>query len=276
MLHTRITLEIDYKKAGLEHTGDAAYMNTYILDHDAVNRGDQKRRLILICPGGGYSHLSTREAEPIAMKFNSMGYNACILSYSLTPNRFPTQLLEAAYCIKYIKEHAEEWHVDPNEIIVAGFSAGAHVAGSIGCMYKDQLLTSVLGCDYEMIKPSRMLLCYPVITAGEFAHRRSFDCLVGEGNTEKYDEVSLEKRVNEDTVPTFIWHTFADQAVPVENSLLMAMSLRKYNIPCELHIFQNGRHGLALATSETNTGDGKTIEPECTVWPDLFDTWVNL
>lgn len=276
MLHTTIELNIDYEKAGITHSGDKATLTTYILDHDDVNREGKTRKLILICPGGGYSHLSFREGEPIAMKMNSMGYNACILRYSLTPNKFPTQLIEAAYCVRYIREHAAEWHVDPDEITIAGFSAGAHVAGSLGCIYKDDRITTVLGGDFTMYKPNRMLLCYPVITAGEFAHRGSFNCLVGENNTEMYDEVSLEKRVNEDTVPTFIWHTFADAAVPVENSLLMAMSLRKYKIPCELHIFQNGCHGLALATEETNTSNGKTIEPECTVWPELFDHWINL
>ena len=141
-------------------------------------------------------------------------------------------------------------------------------------MWKDKIITDTLGGSSEDYRPSCMLLSYPVITAGEFAHRGSFDALVG-GDEKMYDTVSLEKRVNEDTVPTFIWHTFEDGAVPVENSLLKAGALRKYKIPCELHIFAKGCHGLALATEETACLTGKEIQPECACWPELFATWFN-
>ncbi len=272
MFYNTYELEVDYAKAGLEHTGGNATLTTYILDHDTSIRGDKLRPLVLVCPGGGYNHLSVREGEPIAIKMNNLGYNACVLRYTLTPNRYPTQLLEAAAAIKLIKEHAAEWHIDPEKICIAGFSAGSHVAGSLGTMWKDKIITEALGGASEDYKPSSMLLSYPVITAGEFAHRGSFECLIND-NKSLYDTVSLEKRVNEDTVPAFIWHTFEDQTVPVENSFLMASALRKYRVPCELHIFQNGRHGLALATEETNTLDGTTIQPECACWPELFEAW---
>ena len=215
-----------------------ARLTTYIIDHHSEFRGDKTRPMVLICPGGGYTHLSSREAEPIALRMNAHGYNACILYYSLAPDKYPSQLIEAAMAVDYIKKHAEEWHVNTDKICICGFSA-----------------------DY---RPSCMLLAYPVITAGEFAHRGSFDALVG-GDEKMYDTVSLEKRVNDDTVPTFIWHTFEDGAVPVENSLLMAGALRKYKIPCELHIFAKGCHGLA----------GREIQPECACWPELFATWFD-
>ena len=264
-----IDLDIDYARAGLRHVGPAATLRTYILDHDAANRGNRKRPFVIICPGGGYNHLSFREGEPVAVKMNSFGYNAAILNYSLAPNRFPTQLLEAAAALRVVREYADEWHVDENRIIIMGFSAGAHVAGSLGTMWKDRVITEVLGGRSADYRPSLQCLCYPVITAGEYAHRGSFECLIGD-DPALYDLVSLEKRVTSDTVPTFIWHTFADRTVPVENSLLMAAALRRHDVPCELHIFNRGKHGLALATEETNTADGLTIEPECAVWPELF------
>lgn len=274
MLHTTIELKPDYKKAGISHSDTVAKLTTYIIDHHSEFRGDKTRPMILICPGGGYMHLSSREAEPIALRMNAHGYNACILYYSLAPDMYPSQLLEAAMAVDYIKKHAEEWHVNNEKICICGFSAGAHVAGSLGTMWKDELITEVLGGESMDYRPSCMLLSYPVITAGEFAHRGSFDALVG-GDEKLYDTVSLENRVNSDTVPTFIWHTFEDGAVPVENSLLMAGALRKYKIPCELHIFAKGCHGLALATEETACLTGKEIQPECACWPELFATWFD-
>ena len=272
MLHTTLTLNIDYDKAGIEHTGEPVTLKTYIHDHHDAIKGNSTRPLILICPGGGYDHLAIREGEPIALKMNSLGYNACILSYSLTPNHYPYQLIEAAAAIRAIKEHSNEWHVDPEKICICGFSAGGHVAGSLGTMWKDEVITKVLGGSSEDYKPAAMLLSYPVITAGEFAHRGSFNMLIN-NNPELYDTVSLEKRVNQDTVPAFIWHTYEDNAVPVENSLLMTMALRKYNIPCEFHMYRKGCHGLALATEETNILTGGCIQLECSNWPDMFAAW---
>lgn len=103
MIHTTIELKPDYAKAGISHSDCVAKLTTYIVDHHSEYRGDKKRPLVLICPGGGYTHLSFREAEPIAIRMNSYGYNACILSYSLAPDRYPSQLLEAAMAVDYIK-----------------------------------------------------------------------------------------------------------------------------------------------------------------------------
>lgn len=273
MLHTTIELKPDYSKAGISHSDKVSCLTTYILDHNEY-RGDKKRPLVLICPGGGYVYQSPREAEPVALRMNALGYNACILYYSLAPDRFPAPLIDAAMAVAYIKKHAEEWHVDENKICIGGFSAGGHAAGSLGTMWRDKVITDVLGGNSEDYRPTHMLLCYPVITAGEYAHRGSFDNLVG-GDAEQYDMVSLEKRVNEDTVPAFIWHTYEDGAVPVENSLFMTAAMRQYRIPCELHMFQKGCHGLALATAETACPDGKEIQPECACWPELFAAWFD-
>ena len=224
-------------------------------------------------PGGGYSHLSTREGEPIAIRMNAMGFHAAVLRYSLTPNIYPSQLLEAAAAMRIVKEHAAEWHVDLEHIVIAGFSAGAHVAGSLGTLWREQVITDVLGGKAEDYRPTAQLLCYPVITSGEFAHRGSISGVTGD-NAELYEKVSLEKQVSADTAPAFLWHTFADATVPVENSLFMAAALHKHGIPCELHVFERGRHGLALASAETDTPDGATHEDECTVWPELFYNWL--
>ena len=266
----KLSLSVDYQKAGLVHTGPEAQLALYLLD------GDEVRPLILICPGGGYDHLSARESEPIARKMNALGYQAAVLTYSLVPNRYPTQLLEVAAAVGLLRERAWDLKADPEKIAVMGFSAGAHVAGSLGTCWEDELLVRVLGGTAKLYRPYAQILCYPVITSGEYAHRGSFACILGDAPSEELlARVSLEKRVDEGCAPTFIWHTFADTAVPVENSLLMASALRKAGVKTELHIFQNGKHGLALGTAETDDGSGSYLVPECTVWPELMKTWLD-
>lgn len=126
-----------------------------------------------------------------------------------------------------------------------------------------------------MFKPNGMLLSYPVITSKKFAHRNSFINLLGKRYDELIDKVSLEDQVSENTPPAFIWHTYNDQDVPVENSLLLVASMKKYNIPLELHIYPHGTHGLGLASYETAEKDCEEhIQYECQNWIDMFGVWL--
>lgn len=259
--------------------GGEATITTYIKDVYSADQDSFSRPLIVIFPGGGYHHLSVREAEPIALKMLDMGMDAIVVRYSLSPVRFPAQLLEAAYAMKYVRDHAVEWDVNTDKIIVMGFSAGAHVAASIGTMWNDSILDDYLekelGCSHEYIKPNGMCLGYPVITSGEMGHRGSFENLLGDEKKEYLEKVSLEKQVTKDTPEAFIWHTFEDQTVPLENSLLFAEALRKCDIPFEYHVFPKGQHGLALGTAETASKGGKHYEPSVAPWVSLFGSWVE-
>ncbi len=118
-------------------------------------------------------------------------------------------------------------------------------------------------------------MCYPVITSGEFAHQGSFEHLLGDKYEEKKEELSLEKCVNKDVPKTFIWHTFTDGCVPVENSLLFATALKRENINTELHIFPEGEHGLSLANDLTLSNWGNEVVPEVEVWIDLATNWLK-
>ncbi len=120
-----------------------------------------------------------------------------------------------------------------------------------------------------------MLLGYSVLTSDRFAHKASFERLLGDRYDELIDSVNLVKRVSGDTPKTFLWHTAADGTVPVENSLEFAMALRTNDVPFELHIFPKGNHGLGLGTKETDTIDGKHCQPEVFAWTELFETWVK-
>lgn len=259
---------------------------TYIQDHyEEINI--DKRPLVLICPGGAYAYTSVREGEALAMQFLAMGYHAAVLKYSCAPARYPVALTELATAIALIRQHALEWHVDPEAVIVLGCSAGGHLAASLGVLWKEDFPAKAVSIGREnrsLLRPDGMILCYPVITSGEFAHRGSFENLLGETEGEKERlkdkdsllcKLSLENRVTSETPPTFIWHTFTDGSVPVENSLLFVSALRRAGVPTEFHMYPEGGHGLGLANRLTETRDGRAIQEECTSWIPLVHTWLE-
>lgn len=306
MIHETIEIKINYEKLGLKHDDNNATITTYIKDCYPNDQDPFNRPLMVIFPGGGYHHHSVREAEPIALKMLDYGFDAIVVRYSLLPNTYPCQLYEAAYAIKYVRDNASKWDVNPNRIFACGFSAGAHVAGLIGTKWNTKDIDPIireLECDRLTIRPNGMMLAYPVISSGQCAHRASFERLIYGGTKKElegrilegiigqdgdlsggkvsgdrdylYEELSLEKCVTKDTPRTFMWHTVTDGSVPIKNSLLMAMSLEKNNIPFEYHVFPTGHHGLALGTKETASKNLGHYNPRVAVWTDLFKKFVE-
>ena len=238
----------------------------------------ETRPLVLVCPGGAYAYTSEREADPLAAQFLAMGYHAAVLRYSCAPAVYPTALTELAYSLELIRRNGEDWYVNPEQIIVLGCSAGGHLAASMGVFWKEEFLAGALGFrkeEQKLIRPDGMILCYPVITSGEFAHRGSFQNLLGARQEELSAKMSLENQVDKDTPPAFIWHTYEDGAVPVENSLLFVTALRRAGVPAEFHMYPKGSHGLALANRLTQNQDGNAAQPECTSWVGLAHTWIE-
>lgn len=254
-----------------------AYINVYIPENSEEVDINKKKATIVICPGGGYVMTSDREAEPVALRFLSEGFNVIVLRYSVAPNKFPTSLLELAATVNYARKMSESWNVDNDKILVCGFSAGGHLAGSLGVLWNRDFIAETLEIDKIDAKPNAMILSYPVITSGEFAHKGSFDSLLGENaNEEEREKISLEKLVSKDTPQTFLWHTFDDGAVPVENSLMFANSLRKNNIPFELHIYPTGVHGLSLCNElSARKYDKNHINSHVSTWFDLAIEWIK-
>ncbi len=242
------------------------FMDTYI--PAVISTTTATRPSIVICPGGGYQHLSDREAEPVAQAFAAMGFNAFVVWYRIAPNRHPAAVHDVAAAVAWVRAHAGEYMGDPDAIAVAGFSAGGHAAGSLGVRWNDAALMAQAGLTPEEARPNAMVLCYPVITAGEKAHRGSFVNLTGTEDVEAHQAHSLDALVTPDTPPTFLWHTWEDGAVPVENTLLMASALRNAKVLTEVHIFPHGGHGLALATPLTSASPDQNV-PECAQWPTL-------
>ncbi|KFI91845.1 xylan esterase [Bifidobacterium saguini DSM 23967] len=258
--------------------GTQAQFVGYVIDNSAEVDLHRKRPAVLIIPGGGYEMTSDREAEPIALKFVGAGYNAFVLRYSCKPSVYPTALCEAAEAMRLIRSHASEWHTDPDRIAVAGFSAGGHLAANLATSAGDDD-EQTHGYDPDEVRPNALILGYPVITSGEYAHRGSFDALLGDGRNTDADwlkKLSIEQHIDAKTPPVFLWHTVTDDCVPVENSLELISACKAAKVPVEAHLFPEGGHGLALGTIETAWEANPACVFECVqVWPELAISWMK-
>ena len=254
-----------------------AIISAYIPENSEEININKKRETIIICPGGGYEFTSDREAEPIALKFVAQGFNAVVIRYSIATVRYPTALLELAETVRYVREKEKEWNVDTEKVIVCGFSAGGHLAGSLGVLWNNEIIEKYLDIKNEEVKPNAMILCYPVISSGEFAHKGSFDSLLGEKEAEiSRENLSLEKLVSIENPKTFLWHTFDDGTVPVQNSLLFSNALASNKVQFELHIYPSGVHGLGLCEEITAmNGRSEHINSHIASWFNLACQWIK-
>ena len=269
-------IHVDYHKAGAVHQGEQPILHAYLLDKSPAMPLCSTRPAVIICPGGGYTFKSDREAEPIAMKFLAEGIHAFVLQYSVAPSRYPCAVLELAAAVKVVRENAKEFGVYPEQIYIAGFSAGGHLCATLGTLWDEPVFEQVLGNGLlKNWRPDGMILSYPVITLGEFGHKGSRDSLLGpDASAEMIHALSLENRVSTKTVPAYLWHTYEDKGVPVESALLFATALRRSGISLELHIFEKGVHGLALC-NEVTASSAEHLEPDNAEWIDMAIRWVK-
>jgi acetyl esterase/lipase len=204
---------------------------------------------MVICPGGGYGGLAPHEGAGYAEWLAKNGVAGFVLKYRLGSGGYhhPVMLNDAARAIRLVRSRAAEWKIDPKRIGVMGSSAGGHLASTILTHFDAGQADAADPIDRVSSRPDLGVLCYPVITMGEFTHGGSKKNLLGENpSQELVDLLSNEKQVTKETPPTFIFHTYADSGVPVENSLLFAEALRKNKVPFDLHIYEKGGHGMGL------------------------------
>lgn len=224
-------------------------LTAYILDAFTEMPNTRLRPAILLCPGGGYRFCSDREAEPVGMVFLARGYHVFILRYSLNENApFPKPLQDAEEALELIRNHAAEWGVEVDKIAACGFSAGGHLAAALGTMGR--------------IRPNALILGYPCILDSMSAILPA-------------PVPSLEQYVDQHTPPTFIFTTAEDATVPVGNSLQFAAALDAAKVPFELHIFQQGKHGLSLAEAQTSCGSKDLVSRDFAKWVDLCSAWLE-
>jgi acetyl esterase/lipase len=208
---------------------------------------------MVIFPGGGYGGLAGHEGKGYADWFVSNGISSFVVKYRLGPGgyRHPAMLHDAARAVRLVRARAREWKVDPNRIGVIGSSAGGHLASTLVTHFDNGKLDSSDVIEQQSSRPNLGILCYPVITMGTNTHMGSKRNLLGENpEPELVRYLSNETQVTKDTPPCFIWHTWEDKAVKVENSLEFASALQRAGVPFDLHIYQKGAHGLGLGKKE--------------------------
>jgi acetyl esterase/lipase len=261
----------------IERPGSAATLTPYLLEKE------QAKGTVLICPGGAYRWVSPREGAPVAASFNKGGYHAFVLDYTVRSQDDDPEaellgtkpLADAAWAMAHIREHAEKYGLNPDKIAIGGFSAGGHLAASLGVYWQNP---AFFGGEKEAdcYRPNALVLCYAVLSGGEHRHSRSFLNLAKD-SVEGRAPYSLENHVSHLTPPTFLWHTAQDESVPVQNSLLFAEKLTHYKIPFELHIFPYGSHGFSLATPEVSEAkDNRFPDPHVARWIDLCIEWLGI
>lgn len=228
------------------------YLDTFLLSGASNALGG-----VLVLPGGGYAGRADYEGDPVAEKFNALGYHAFVLQYRTAPYRYPDPQRDLTRAVKIIRANAAKWRLE--KLAVLGFSAGAHLAAS-GTMLAAEVAEKDELDGFSPVADA-MILCYPVISlTDDFAHRGSGNNLFGAETAEEVKAAAdMQKRVDASTPPAFLWHTADDDAVSVRNSIDFAANMWACGNTCELHVFPHGHHGRALGMG---TNDIKQ-------WPEL-------
>ena len=224
---------------------------------------------IVVAPGGGYGALAMdHEGRQIAAFFNAMGVSAFILKYRLGPRyRHPTQLGDAQRAIRTVRARAGEFGIASDRIGMMGFSAGGHLTATAGTRFDGGKPDAADPIERASSRPDFLILAYPVISLDpSITHGGSSRNLLGENpDPQLIEALSSDRQVTARTPPTFLFHTTADAGVPVENSIRFYLALRQAKVPAEMHVFENGPHGVGLAL----------WDPALGAWPALLTNWLR-
>ena len=253
-------------------TDSEAVLNTYARPKEGFLAEDGGRWGVLVLPGGGYGIVAPSEGEPVAMAFLGAGVQAFVLKYSVAPARWPQQLLETAAAIAYLRKNARRYGISKDKIAVCGFSAGGHLAGCAANLWDHQVIRDRLGLEGEQVRPNAAILSYPVVFIKDGGENMVRDNLFGESPL--VPETSLETSVTKNNPPTFLWTTYTDGTVPMENTLAYANALREHTVPFELHVFNKGPHAMGLATPDSAWQEDYT-DLRAAQWNQLCVGWLK-
>lgn len=266
-------MQIIQKKLTTEDYPTQATLTGYLKEPDGHANQVDLPALIFV-PGGSYTHIPAQQAESIVLAFAAQGYQCFILRYSFTAEKqplLPAPIIDLGLSIKLIRTNAADWHIKPDNINVMGFSVGGHIVSLYNDYWHADWLTTAVHAPAEVLRPNAIILGYPVIdfSLGFPPTNTSLDPWTTDPN--KY---AAQKHVNRLNAPTFCWVTNDDPLVPVANSLAYCTALAQHQIPQELHIFQHGPHGLALADQRT-AWKSDANQPHVAHWFELAIEWLH-
>ncbi len=204
---------------------------------------------MVICPGGGYAHLAPHEGNDYALWLNQHGVACFVLKYRLGSSgyHYPAEFQDVTRALRWVRAHAADYQIDPHRVGIMGSSAGGHLASTLMTHFDAGDPNSSDVIERQDSRPDLGILCYAVITMGEFTHRGSRENLLGKNDSpEMVALLSNELQVTSNTPPCFLWTTFEDKTVPMENTLMFAEALRKNHVPFDLHVYEKGGHGMGL------------------------------
>lgn len=271
MIYEKIDL---YEYFGVPRGGaEGGYLNSFAADVFYETGSDHAYPAMIVVPGGAYFMRSRRETDPVAFVFAAKGYQSFVLDYSVQ-TAYPIPLVEAAMAVAYLRENAERYALNPQKICVVGFSAGGHLTAMLATMFADEPIKAALGKKAAMARPDAVVLSYPVITAEEGVTHADTLRIISGGDRALAQSLSLETRVTAESVPAFLWHTLQDDCVPVENAFRLALAYKKAGVPFELHIFEEGHHGLSVLNGFTSN-EIPEISRCAAHWITLAADWLN-
>jgi acetyl esterase/lipase len=293
------------EKIRLYENREDVTLTTYLIDDSTELMNGKKRPAIIICPGGAYMSCSDREAEPVALRFAAMGYHTFVLKYStyfkgklVVPDlnqellvqehcQYPNPMRDIGKSMLIIKEQEEVWLIDTEKIAICGFSAGAHNCAMYATHWNSPLLTDYFQKPAEMMRPSAVILGYTLSDyifmknseKDELQHlvfEHSNTAFLGNKNpdNETFELVSPVKWVTKNTPPMFLWGTASDELVPVQHTIKLADALAQNKVPFAMHIFEDGNHGLSLATQASAQFQSQ-IDTTAAKWVELAEKWLE-
>jgi acetyl esterase/lipase len=255
----------------LNHTNSKS--KAELISYITPNLTGAKNPALIFAPGGSYTHIDLDQAEKVALRFASFGYQVSILRYSLVDELqplYPAPLYEMAEAMNVTHQNAKKWHVDSNRIILMGFSVGGHIVSNFNNTWNSEWLSSQTNIDVKTLKPFATILGFPVVTPADgFPDNATLDQW-----TDQPAQIAADQNATKDNVPTFIWATTDDQLVSSKNAVDYFLALQAHGVPTELHLFQHGPHGMALA-DETTAYDDRHVDHRIASWVETSLAWLS-
>lgn len=256
--------------------GRSFKLQTYFLKHNPKLK-EQKKPLMIVIPGGSFDHLSLREGEPVALAYNSYGFNSVVMAYNLLQDPgtiYPDAALNVLRTVQYFRDHAADYHLDANKVVTMGFSAGGHVASAANALANSPVFAQKYGFDGGQVRPNKTILGYPLINIKHIGFTLPANAEGEIPKTKMLQDTALG--VTAKTPATFIFQAWNDPIVLISNTLEYLNALNKAHVSCEAHLFATGGHGFSLARpSIVEAGRDWQDNPHDSKWFNLSIGWLR-